>query len=330
MKDNYFKDIKVPENINLSVKEGIDRANKEKSKKMIKNTMVAGLLGIVIIGGFTTLNGTAYASINKAIYDIRNFLGIEKDLDNYTTVVNKSIEKQGVTVTLNEVILDDNELIIYKTISSDKKVDVMDGRMDEKIFINGEYLSTSSHGSSYRIDEYTIQEVMFYNPNEDIDLSGNLEIKIDISKVHFKNESITDNWDFEFKASGDELLVDTTEMPLSNTFKLENGDNIKLEKYTSNNIGQKIYFSKDISGDDYDMLLRGSDNLNNKIEFEVSSIRSQKGVFRLSTVEDNLDENATELKLTLYAGKSSEMSGEHIYDLKKVGDEFTIDLTKIK
>lgn len=330
MKSNYFKDIKIPEGVNLSVKKGIDRAKKEKRKKMIKSTVSASIAGVVVLGCIITFNDTVYAGIQKTIYDIKSILGVEKDLDNYKTIVNKSITKQGVTITLNEVILDDNELIVCKTISSDKKTNTNDCRVDEELFINGQYAGVMSSGYINQIDEYTIQEVMFYTPTEDIDLQGDLDIKMEISQVYFESvtssESIKDDWNFEFKSSGAELLADTTEIILDNTFELENGAVIDLKKYTSNNVGQKIYFTTDLPGVGYHMVLRGSDDLNNNIEFELRTVNGYDGVFKLSTVDANLDENAKKLKLTLYAAKEPETSGQFIPDFKKVGDEFTIDL----
>ena len=47
---------------------------------------------------------------------LSTLLGVEEDLSPYSTVVGKSISKNGITVTLNEVILDGHSLIIsYKT-----------------------------------------------------------------------------------------------------------------------------------------------------------------------------------------------------------------------
>lgn len=41
---------------------------------------------------------------------------MEKDLESYKTVVNSSVSKNGFTVILNEVVLDNDKLIISITI----------------------------------------------------------------------------------------------------------------------------------------------------------------------------------------------------------------------
>ncbi|MCY6484893.1 DUF5643 domain-containing protein [Clostridium aestuarii] len=118
-------------------------------------------------------------------------------------------------------------------------------------------------------------------------------------------------------------------MLVKKTFTLENGQNIILGKYTSNNLGQKIYYTKAPKGTDYDMVLRGHDDLENKIEFYSSRETANTGLFQLTNIDGNLNENAKTLFLTPYAVKFPEKSGRLSNDFKKVGEEFTIDLSHI-
>jgi hypothetical protein len=51
-----------------------------------------------------------------------------------------------------------------------------------------------------------------------------------------------------------------------------------------------------------------------------------KGIFKLSTIDGNLNDDARVLTLTPYAVKFPEQSGKLSNDYKPVGPEFTIDL----
>ena len=157
------------------------------------------------------------------VEDIASFMGIQKNLDDYKTVINKVITNNGVTVQLNEVILDGNELTISSNVTYDKKLSEIynekQSEVDEAwhgfngISINGKGLNTGSGGGSMSIDDYTIQSVTTYQLG-DIDLSGDLDIKLSCSPMNGNGDvnRKNDDWGFEFKTNGDKLKIDTKEI----------------------------------------------------------------------------------------------------------------------
>jgi hypothetical protein len=108
-------------------------------------------------------------------------------LEDYNTVINKSVIDNGVTVKLNEVVLDDDELIISANISSDsilKENGTWDPEMT--LYINNKKVKfVGESGDSKQIDNYTTQQVAEYDLDliKDMDLSGDLNIKIVYSKM---------------------------------------------------------------------------------------------------------------------------------------------------
>ena len=76
----------------------------------------------------------------------------------------------------------------------------------------------------------------------------------------------------------------------------------------------------------YDFMLKGTDNLGNKVEFSLKRGSNDSMVLRYNNIDRNLDENAKELTLTPYAVKFPEESGQLSHDFKKVGEEFKISL----
>ena len=158
------------------------------------------------------------------------------------------------------------------------------------------------------------------------DLSGHLDVKIMLLSAEVNGDTRRGPWVFEFKTNGDQLALDTHEIKLDYAFTLDNGQRIALEKYTSNDLGQKIYYSKNRQGTSYDIALQGKDDLGNKVEFFMTHEEDGKGIFKLSTIDGNLNDDARVLTLTPYAVKFPEQSGKLSNDYKPVGPEFTIDL----
>ena len=78
-----------------------------------KYAAVAAAAALLIgAGSLPATRITAYAAIKSVAYDLGQLLGISKDLEPYTTVVGQSESKDGITVTLNEVILYENMMNI--------------------------------------------------------------------------------------------------------------------------------------------------------------------------------------------------------------------------
>ncbi|MBU5674909.1 DUF4179 domain-containing protein [Alkaliphilus sp. MSJ-5] len=305
-----------------------------KNTTLYKKYVSTASIGLLVVTLFTTnLGDNVLSYANTLAYDIVSYLGIEKSLDEYKTVVNQSISKNGLTIQLNEVVLDNDQLVVSATSKYNEKLENDSISLSSSIYINGERVNNGGSGSSKQLDDYTVEEVMFHNIKNDIDgdldyLNGDLNVKVVFSDPIINGKTVSGQWAFEFKTNGDELALNTKDILLDYSFKLDNDQEIILEKYTSNNLGQKIYFSKESEGIYYDMLLKGHDDLGNQVEFSMSSANAYNGMFKLETINGNLDKNAKKLYLTPYAVKFPDKSGRMSNDFKKVGEEFTINLLK--
>ncbi len=303
------------------------KKNTLKYKPVYRKAAAAAVIiamSVALLG--TNLSAYAYQTTQQVIYSIGGYLGIEKNLDSYRTVLSQAKTKNGLTVQLNEVILDNDELLVSTTITSDEKSElgcVLSGR----VFINGQTMDSASGGSAKPLDEYTTEQVTASYLGAR-NLEGDLDMKIVFNSALIDEKTKKGPWTFEFTTNGDELAQSTLEIPLHNSFQLENGQKVRLEKYTSNALGQKIYFAKEPANTTYDLALRGHDDLDHKIEFTLANCDASKGVYKISTINGNLDPQARILTLTPYAVKLPEKSGKLSNDFQKVGDEFTIMLTK--
>lgn len=321
------------------LKKNIRKSIKNSSKQNTRRKVIVAAAIIVVLVGMSFGNTGAYAlsKVNLFSENISSFLGIEKNLEDYNTVINKSVTDNGVTVKLNEVILDDDEMIISTNVSSDRILNENDSwDSDITVYINNKKVKfTGEGGGAENIDDYTTQRVLGYDLDaiKGMDLSGDLNVKIVYSKmmVNFIDD-INGTWKFEFKTNGDRLKIDTKTVNLDYEFEIENGNKYILEKYTENALGQKIYGSiinNSTHNKTYDILLKGYDDLGNNVEFDLSKGRKEWFILKYQNVLcGNLNEKASKLILTPYAVKMPEHSGKEpdFDEYEKVGDEFTIDI----
>ncbi|EEH99355.1 DUF4179 domain-containing protein [Clostridium tertium] len=136
--------------IKISVDEGYDTTfikslSNKKSKKFNKNIVAATILVALVVTAFGSI---FIAAVKLTMFDIKNYLGVNSNLDEYSTVVNEAISKNGITIQLNEVILYKDEIIVSTTIKSAKKLgDNGNIMVFGNVYINGKKVSNSA-GSS--------------------------------------------------------------------------------------------------------------------------------------------------------------------------------------
>ncbi|WP_315168058.1 DUF4179 domain-containing protein [Metaclostridioides mangenotii] len=335
--NNVKFDIDSYEEVNVN-KELIKSTVKSKLNKVnnkYKKVLVASISVLVIAGGLFTFRQPVYANIYKVMYDIKNALGLEFNLDEYKTVVGKSISKNGLTITLNEVILDEDELIVSTTYKYDKELKHEYISCDPVIYVNGKSTMLSGYGNAIATDKKTTERVITYRLEES--LKSDIDIKlVYLNPTYFENNKekvIKGRWQFNFKISSDELAIDTKTMDLNESFDLGEDETMTLKKYRTNILGTKIIYNRKIHNDEYifyDIKLVGKDDLGNDVEFYFKSTNDKEGKLILNKLDKNLNEKATKLTLTPYAAKQANTGDKMNSNFKQIGEEFVIDLNKLK
>ncbi|MHB8126580.1 MAG: DUF4179 domain-containing protein [Desulfitobacteriaceae bacterium] len=305
---------------------------KQYHTKLLRFGSVAAILGFCVLTSIWFASPSFASNVSSTISNISSFLGLQKNLDEYKTVINKEVTDNSITVKLNEVILNGNELTVSYSINSSKKLEANESwNAFNQIYVNGKLVSNGSSGIGRNIDDYTSQAVMTYSLDK-VYLSADLNIKILCSSMMLNDKETKGSWDFEFKTNGSQLKIDTKGMFLNHKFTLENGGEYTLTNYTDNALGQEIYAS--ISNFKrkpmYAVELRGIDELGNKVEFYMSYGGEDGALFKIVNINGNLNENAKTLTLTPYAAEYPDKSGEMNGEYKQVGDKFTIDLSLLK
>lgn len=322
-----------PEHISAFEKKRIERnIMKKNNKNRNFHKIAASALVVVCIGTGVMFNNDVYAFVETVKYKLTSIWDIE-NVDKYGSIVNTSEKDKGYTVTLNEVVLDNDELIISKTISSEFSLGEF-CHTDAYIKINGKTLISGMSGASKLIDEFTEESIEIYDISR-INLKHDAENKIEynikrITTYDNNIESIENgNWNFSFMATGAQLITDTLNINLNEKIVLPNDRSISLTKYTSNSINQKIYFDIDNKEKslEYQMELRGTDDLGNDVVFYISQIRDAKGLFKVETIDNGyINDDAVKLTLIPYAAKNPNKSGRMNSDYERIDQTIVIDI----
>lgn len=314
---------RVKKNLHAALKSSSYKEKRKGSRKKVAAVVTAAALVAVVGLSAGPFQPIVQAAVKAISYDIASLLGIQEDLDPYKVVIGKSVTKNGITITLNEVILDDGVMYVSSTQKYDKATKIEDVNLImASIYANGREISYGAGGGLSQEDEYTFVDMSHYNIT-DVPMNETQDFEI-----QFRDEnSFSSSWSFSFSASGEELAQSTNKVEINKSFTLEDNTVVNLLRLNDNAVGQRIHFTTSTEFCNYDLMITGRDNLGNPVEFNLSTFSGGNGVLELSTINNgNLSNEATELYLTLYAVKFPEESGRLSNDFKQVGEEFRIKI----
>lgn len=290
---------------------------------------VAAAAVICILGGsliFPPTQFMAYAGMKAVTYNLSQLLGIQKDLSPYRTVIGKSISNDGYAITLNDVVLDENILYISDTLTLPQKNEGSQAEniplADVNVFINGKMISWGSSGGTEAADDYNLFSSRRMSLDT-IDASQNLDIELHYS-IDSKNIGT-----FSFSTTGKDLMASTYTAALDTSITLPDNTSIHFYKYSSNAMGQRIYFktSTPDTVPAYDILLKGKDNLGNPVTFSIRTIHTGIGCMEVDTLKNGyISDAAQSLTLTPYISKKPDGGGKMSNDYQPAGGSFNIGL----
>ncbi|MGL5507307.1 MAG: DUF4179 domain-containing protein, partial [Paraclostridium sp.] len=201
----------------------------------------------VFVFSKTEIGSYANEAVTEIVYGIKEALGIKGDLTPYATNVNQSITKKGLTVKINDVILDGDELLIHITKTYDKKLgkDDIINLSSEKLRINGKTVNKGSSGYFTKINEHTEEFIIGYKLHED-EYKGDINVRLRIGDAYIGDSQedykhIYGPWIFKFKVNSDKLKDETKEIITNDSVKLKDGSIVTIDKYISNVLREEIH-----------------------------------------------------------------------------------------
>lgn len=172
----------------------------------------------------------------------------KKDLnfDAYKTVVNKTTENALGRLTLNEIIIDDNQILLNATFKPVKDLN-FDNQIFffPQVFVNGKELTVRNGGQTIQQSDknYTI-----YSSVKLRELPEDKMLNLDIRYNDWNGEKkIDEPWEFQVKASQEQLQEDRNTFSVEKKVKLLDGKEITIEKVVSTPISTTIYFHSEKS-----------------------------------------------------------------------------------
>lgn len=311
-------------------------------KKNISNSykkyISVASIAVVSLGIVTLTPVGTYASkiISDLVFDIKTVLGIGTEEEGYIEIINKSVTKEDITVRLNEAILNDDELILSLTTISKENIGANERIWREQaaeLYINGELVDATESGSSSQVGKKNIDEVMFFR----LDTSkydGRIDVKLKIDSITrykedkdkmIKQDHIEGPFIFEFDFDASKINTDIKNIDINKELDFGNGEKITIDKYVYTPLTQKILYTRNeaVLNHEVDLILKGTDDLGNEIEFDMYHGKNEKGQLIANTTGGKIDKSAKYLTLTAYRRQS----GENGTELTEIEKDIKIDLT---
>ena len=184
---------------------------------------VACLVIIVIFGFCLVFHDQVYAAISRFTTMIAEILQVSNDLTPYAEIINTTQEKNGISITLKEVVLGENSLLVSVELNDGEEYDGIGISAGENIKINGsEYLcDSSSVYQKQNMEENDNQYVLEWIYDDGVPLEKKADIEIEVA-VHRQIEDIEgETFIFAFSASKEELQKNTVHLSLDQRIKLD-------------------------------------------------------------------------------------------------------------
>ena len=253
--DNNIKDmIKIPKELDNAILKGFEKGKREKKKDkrkaIFKRSTIAA--GVIVVG--TAMAGIINPELVSAIPivgDVFEYFndGVYKQAsDKYEELgkdVNVTIEDNGVKVTLNKVIIDDNILVASLLVESDKFIGYDEWKSPQdflstnvNIFINGKTPNTWGEKVT-TVNESTAAIILEANVS-DINLGNKVNIDLDISNFTREGKTLAKGkWNFNIKAiKGSESNI----YEVNKSLKLTD-EEINIEKLVVTPLNNRLTFS---------------------------------------------------------------------------------------
>lgn len=240
--------------------------------------------------------------------------------------INQLINRQGIGIALEEVLVDANKVAYCLKIHSDEQwgVPLEHSGADCHVYINGELLSGQPVSLGWTADGHTETWVEEVSLNPGMELNGNVEVAVCIDKVHTVPET-NDHWNFKTVVNVNTANRHTMRDLTTTEMKLKNGDLLILHKVIATSTDCKLYFTyrPATNKKDFDIHFEGVDNLGNRITdsgYQLKKIKGKKKYHLVVTVDGALKHNVNKLVLNPYQlDKTS-------YEYYPVGEAFSVTL----
>ena len=308
-------------------------------------TAVAGIILLIMVGCTLRYQEDVKAALQRVTSWIGQALGIKNgDTDSYTNVVGKSISRDGITITLNEIVMDSKNLWIAYSDSEDlndknhtgkeqtkKDLTSQDTDSDTQNTIEDKILFTEVRINGQEIHQCLGQRTVNNNAlsenpitvedftiGEEINIEGTVNIEFKVWPIAMddadtwenvqKTQANTEPYTFKLKTSKEELEKNTVDLNLNQNIKMDSNV-LNLTEFRWNPFESTIYgMYHGTVYIDSDYYLIGTDDQGNKICYQETGRNGQETMFRqtigLYPGYEEISPEANTITLQLYEVKN--------------------------
>ncbi|MFB7159234.1 DUF4179 domain-containing protein [Lysinibacillus sp. NPDC056232] len=238
----------------------------------------------------------------------------DSNFETYKTVVGKTTENSLGRLTLNEIIIDDNQILLNATFKPGKDIN-FDHQIFffPQVFVNGNEFTVRNGGQTIKQSDktYTI-----YSSVKLSELPADKTLNLDIRYNDWNGEKkIDEPWEFQVEASQKQLQDDRKVFPVEKKVQLLDGQEITIEKVVSTPISTTIYFYSEKS------------LLNEAIHFKIQSATGESWPFNVAyPLNEEYTKWGVRLDALYLTGKSYELipiaaNGSELGSAIKIGDK---------
>lgn len=289
-------------------------------------TIAASFLLVVTILGAIVFSGDIQATMKRIFGTITESYvdgnaGQKEQAEEEVYKIGETVTKQGIGITLEEVLLDANKIAYSMKVKADSpKIDVY-----EEIYLNGKKISDTSSGIGWHLEEENSEVMvreMELDPN--MTLSGEVQVQVHIKRVEAGAEVIEDNWNFETMVNVDKANRNTTKKLMGIAVKLDNGDVMFINDVTRTSTDCKMHITyqpKELYTGDVELRLEGQDESNNPINSSGSEMKKMKETndYNMVITLNGVSRETKKMTLTPYG------LDQKTYEYSRIGKEFTIE-----
>ncbi|HGH7173110.1 TPA: DUF4179 domain-containing protein [Bacillus wiedmannii] len=232
-----------------------------------------------------------------------------RDYSPYKTAIGKTAENKYGKLTLNEVLVDDNKLLISSTFEPAKGVKFdYQTYLIPQVRINGREFSSTKDAQSVEVNDsmYTI-----YSGVELSEISQTDELQIEITYDTFNRDTVIEQpWIFDIEVSQAQLLKEKQTFDLNETIVLSDGNKVTVKKIVSTPISTTIYYDVTQSANE-DVYFKIESESGKTYMFKEGLVSNKEGDISYSRF-DGINVSVGKYSLVPYSGKENKVIGPSI------------------
>ena len=284
----------------------------------------AGIILLITAGCTLKYQEDVKAALQRVTSWIGQALGIENgDTDSYTNVVGKSISRDGITITLNEIVMDSKNLWIAYSDSEDSDADMKDAVEDKLLYtevcINGQEIQQGLGQRTVNAFSENPITVEDFTIGEEVNTEGTVNIEFKVWSIAMSDAETWENiqkiqantqpYTFKLTTSKEELEKNTVDINLDQNIKFDSNI-LNLTEFRWNPFESTIYGTYDGTVYiDSDYYLIGTDDQGNKICYQETGRNGEETAFQQTidpefTVYKEISPEAKLITLQLYEVKN--------------------------